>query len=287
MLDPSLYSQVREIVLSARNKVSAAASCAMVEAYWNIGKSIVEKQGGEARAEYGTRLISELSAKMTIDFGKGFTVANLQNMRQLYQAFPDFCTLCRNKGEVSAEIQRTAPAKQPEDSIRDPYVLEFLGLEQPASFFEKDLEQALIDHLQKFLLESGRGFSFVSRQKRFTLEEIHFYIDIVFYNYILKCFVLVDLKLGDLTQQDLEQMQTCVDYYTHKMMNDGDNPPIGILLCSDKNDTIVRYILSENTTQIFASKYRLHLPAEYELRAELNKEYTVLDNKNITNTICK
>ena len=188
-LDPSFYSQIKEILLSARNKVYATANFAMVEAYWNIGKSIVEKQGGEARAEYGKRLIAELSAKMTLDFGKGFTVANLQNMRLFYLTFPNFYTLCsklswshyrllmrvesgqarqfyleecakagwsvrqlerqihsffyerllssQNKCEVSVEIQRTAPAKQPEDIIRDPYVLEFLGLEPSASFFER------------------------------------------------------------------------------------------------------------------------------------------------------
>ena len=333
-LDPSFYSQIKEILLSARNKVYATANIAMVEAYWNIGKSIVEKQGGEARAEYGKRLIAELSAKMTLDFGKGFTVANLQNMRLFYLTFPNFYTLCsklswshyrllmrvesgqarqfyleecakagwsvrqlerqihsffyerllssQNKCEVSVEIQRTAPAKQPEDIIRDPYVLEFLGLEPSASFFEKDLEQALIDHLQKFLLELGRGFSFVARQKRFTFDGRHFYIDLVFYNYILKCFVLIDLKLGDLTHQDLGQMQMYVNYYTREMMNDGDNPPIGIILCADKSDTIVKYTLSENNTQIFASKYKLYLPTEDELRTELNREYKVLDNKNIT-----
>lgn len=188
----------------------------------------------------------------------------------------------QNKCEVSAEIQRTAPAKQPEDIIRDPYVLEFLGLEPSASFFEKDLEQALIDHLQKFLLELGRGFSFVARQKRFTFDGRHFYIDLVFYNYILKCFVLIDLKLGDLTHQDLGQMQMYVNYYTREMMNDGDNPPIGIILCADKSDTIVKYTLSENNTQIFASKYKLYLPTEDEFRTELNREYKVLDNKSIT-----
>ena len=158
----------------------------------------------------------------------------------------------------------------------------FLVLNRLHLFFEKDLEQALIDHLQKFLLELGRGFSFVARQKRFTFDGRHFYIDLVFYNYILKCFVLIDLKLGDLTHQDLGQMQMYVNYYTREMMNDGDNPPIGIILCADKSDTIVKYTLSENNTQIFASKYKLYLPTEDELRTELNREYKVLDNKNIT-----
>ena len=178
---------------------------------------------------------------------------------------------------MSDEISALAPAKAPEDIIRDPYVLEFLGLEPNASFFESDLEQALIDHLQKFLLELGRGFSFVSRQKRFTFDGRHFYIDLVFYNYILKCFVLIDLKLGDLTHQDLGQMQMYVNYYTREMMNEGDSPPIGIVLCADKSDTVVKYTLSEENTQIFASKYKLYLPTEDELRQELQREYHALE----------
>lgn len=165
----------------------------------------------------------------------------------------------------------------PEDIIRDPYVLEFLGLEQSSSFYESDLEQALIDHLQKFLLELGRGFSFVARQKRFTFDGEHFFIDLVFYNYILKCFVLIDLKTGKLTHQDIGQMEMYVNYYTREMMNEGDNPPIGIILCTDKSDTVVKYTLSENNTQIFASKYKLYLPTEDELRLELQREYNALD----------
>lgn len=200
----------------------------MVEAYWQIGKAIVEKQGGSQKSEYGSGLLKALSKQMTQDFGKGFTVANLKNMRQFY-------------------------------------------------FYESDLEQALINHLQKFLLELGRGFSFVSRQKRITFDGRHFYIDLVFYNYILKCFVLIDLKLGDLTHQDLGQMQMYVNYYTRELMNEGDNPPIGIVLCADKSDAVVKYTLPEDNLQIFASKYKLYLPTEEELRQELKAEYRALE----------
>lgn len=328
IVDLQFYSQIRDILSAARNKVYSAANFAMVEAYWHIGKSIVEKQGGETRAEYGAGLIAELAARMTADFGKGFTATNLKYMRQFYIAFPIRHTLrdrlswshyrllmrveneqarqfyldecaksvwstrqlerqinsffyerllsSQNKDKVAAEIQTLAPAKMPEDIIRDPYVLEFLGLEPSASFFESDLEQALIEHLQKFLLELGRGFSFVARQKRFTFDGRHFYIDLVFYNYLLKCFVLIDLKLGDLSHQDLGQMQMYVNYYTREMMNEGDNPPIGIVLCADKSDTVVKYTLSEQNTQIFASKYKLYLPTEDELRLELQREYNAL-----------
>ena len=139
------------------------------------------------------------------------------------------------------------------------------------------LEQALITHLQKFLLELGRGFSFVARQKRITFDGRHFRIDLVFYNYILKCFVLIDLKVGDLTHQDLGQMQMYVHYYERELMNEGDNPPIGIVLCADKSESVVKYTLPENETQIFASKYKLYLPSEEELLRELNQEYQALE----------
>ena len=269
---------------------------AMVEAYWNIGKSIVEQQGGEDKAEYGVRLIEELSKQMTNDFGKGFTVANLKNMRQFYTEeviksnwstrqlerqinsfFYERLLSSQNKEKVSEEIHKLDPAKVPEDIIRDPYVLEFLGLNPAADFYESDLEEALITHLQKFLLELGRGFSFVARQKRITFDGRHFRIDLVFYNYILKCFVLIDLKIGDLTHQDLGQMQMYVHYYERELMNEGDNPPIGIVLCADKSESVVKFTLPENETQIFASKYKLYLPSEEELLQELRREYRALE----------
>ena len=274
-------------------------------------------------------MLKELSKQMTQDFGKGFTVANLKNMRQFYLTFPNGYALrselswthyrllmrvenenarefymqeavksqwstrqlerqinsffyerllsSKNKEQVAAEIQTLEPAKKPEDIIRDPYVLEFLGLASNDDFYESDLEQALITHLQKFLLELGRGFSFVARQKRITFDGRHFRIDLVFYNYILKCFVLIDLKVRDLTHQDLGQMQMYVHYYERELMNEGDNPPIGIVLCADKSESVVKYTLPENETQIFASKYKLYLPSEEELLRELNQEYQALE----------
>ena len=186
----------------------------------------------------------------------------------------------KEKEPVRNEIFSLEKSIQAEDVIRDPYVLEFLGLEQVPSLFEKDLEQALIDHLQKFLLELGRGFSFIARQKRITFDGRHFFIDLLFYNYILKCFVIIDLKIGDLTHQDLGQMQMYVNYYTREMKNEGDNPPIGIVLCADKGDSVVRYTLSEENTQIFASKYKLYLPSEEELKRELEIECEILEREN-------
>ena len=328
-MNEKFYNEIKNILNIARNKVYKTANFVMVEAYWNIGKSIIEEQGGNEKAEYGAGLIKELSKQMTQDFGKGFTVTNLKYMRQFYLMFPNSHALrdelswthyrllikvendnardfymqeaaksqwstrqlerqinsffyerllsSKNKKQVADEIQTLEPAKKPEDIIRDPYVLEFLGLSSNDDFYESDLEQALITHLQKFLLELGKGFSFVARQKQITFDGRHFRIDLVFYNYVLKCFVLIDLKVGDLTHQDLGQMQMYVHYYERELMNEGDNPPIGIVLCADKSESVVKYTLPEKETQIFASKYKLYLPSEEELLRELNQEYQALE----------
>lgn len=329
-MDGQFYEQIKHILETARRKAYTAANSAMVEAYWNIGRHIVERQGGKSRAEYGSGLIKELSAQMTKDFSKGFTTTNLKYMRQFYITFPNGHALCdqlswshyrllmrienerarsfyldecvksrwstrqlerqintlfyerllssNDKAGVASEIKKLEPGRMPEDVIRDPYVLEFLGISPNADFYESDLENALITHLQKFLLELGRGFSFVARQKRFTVDGRHFRIDLVFYNYILKCFVLIDLKVGDLTHQDLGQMQMYVHYYERELMNEGDNPPIGIILCASKSESLVKYTLPENEKQIFASRYKLYLPSEEELLRELNREYSALEN---------
>jgi predicted nuclease of restriction endonuclease-like (RecB) superfamily len=198
----------------------------------------------------------------------GWSVRQLD--RQINSFFYERLLSSQDKKSVAEEIQQLEPKAEYEKIIRDPYVLEFLNLDANPHFYEKDLEQALIDHLQKFLLELGRGFSFVARQKHINFDGEHFYIDLVFYNYIVKCFVLIDLKIGKLTHQDLGQMQMYVNYYTREMMNEGDNPPIGIVLCADKSDSVVKYTLPEDNAQIFASKYMLYMPSEAELKKELN-----------------
>ena len=190
--------------------------------------------------------------------------------RQINSFYYQRILASKDKASVSAEINTLEPKPEYEKIIKDPYVLEFLDLPANEHFYESDLEQALIDHLQKFLLELGRGYSFVARQKHFNVDGRHFYIDLVFYNYILKCFVLIDLKIGDLTHQDIGQMQMYVNYYTRQMMNEGDNPPIGIVLCADKSDTLVEYTLPEDNKQIFAAKYLPYMPTKEELRRELN-----------------
>jgi predicted nuclease of restriction endonuclease-like (RecB) superfamily len=316
-----IYGQIKEILIAARVKAYSAVNFAMVEAYWLIGKQIVEAQAGSERAEYGTQLLKYLSEQLTQDFGKGFEERELRKIRQFYLAFPirdalrpelgwthyrlalrvadvkarnfyiEECVKSRwstrqlerqintlfyerllssqNKEAVAAEIQKTAPPLDPKDFIRNPVILEFLDIKPSPSLYEKNVETAIINHLQEFLLEMGRGFSFIARQKRFSFDGRDFYVDLVFYHYILKCFVLIDLKMGDLVHQDLRQMQMYVNYFTREMMNEGDNPPIGIILCTDKSEAVVRYTLAEDNRQIFASKYMLYLPTEQELKNEI------------------
>ena len=202
-----------------------------------------------------------------------------QLKRQIGTFYNERLLVSQDKDSVTNEMG--LPEKvEPKNIIRDSYVLEFLGLEGKTSFYEKDLEQAIINHLQKFLLELGRGFSFVARQQKITFDGRHFFIDLVFYNYILKYFVIIDLKLEDLTHQDLGQMQMYVNYYTREMMNEGDNPPIGIVLCADKSDQVVKYTLPEDNNQIFASKYKLYLPTEEEFKKELNLDNYVKKKEN-------
>jgi predicted nuclease of restriction endonuclease-like (RecB) superfamily len=324
-----LYSEIKSILTEAQAHVARAVNTVMVHAYWNIGRLIVEnEQQGAQRAEYGAQLITQLSRQLTLDFGKGFTEANLRYMRLFYQRFPirhalrdnlswthyrlltkvekenarsfyeDECSqenwstrelerqistltyermLMSSDKEVALrenrETARTTSQKyNPQDIIKDPYVLEFLGLQTAPHLTESELEDALITHLQRFMLELGKGFSFVGRQERLTLDGDHFYIDLVFYNRFLRCFVLVDLKTGKLTHQDIGQMQLYVNYYTRELREDHEEPAIGIILCADKNEAVVRYTLPENQSTIFASKFKLYVPSEEQLAQELQRE---------------
>jgi len=181
-------------------------------------------------------------------------------------------------------VRALVPKKDaaPAQVLRDPLVLESLGLGENSEFQEKDLERLLITHLQKFLLELGRGFSFVERQKRLTLDGEHYHVDLVFYNNLLKCFVLVDLKTDRLTHADLGQMQMYVNYYERELTNPGDNPPIGIVLCTDKGADLVRYTLPLNEKRIVATKYKLVLPTEAELLEEVRREQAALEDIGAT-----
>lgn len=181
--------------------------------------------------------------------------------------------------EVKQEAENKKEMMRPADIIKDPYVLEFLDVKANQKFYEHELEQAIIDKLQEFLLELGKGFCFVARQYRVTAEDSskHFHIDLVFYNYILKCFLLIDLKTTDLTHQDIGQMDFYVRYFEDRVKQENDNPTIGLILCTEKDKTIVKYSLLQESRQIFASKYKLYLPTEEELKKELERERNLVE----------
>jgi len=178
----------------------------------------------------------------------------------------------RDKGKVLALARRGQQVEVPADVMKDPFVLEFLHLDERTHWRERDLEQSIIDRLEAFLLELGKGFCFVARQKRVTLEGDHFYVDLVLYNRLLRCFVLVDLKLGKLTHQDLGQMQMYVNFFDRFQRAEHEAKTIGIVLCSEKNDAMAKITLPENNEQILAARYQMYLPTEEELRAELARE---------------
>ena len=328
-----IYSSIKEILANAREKAYKAVNFAMVEAYWNVGKIIVEAQGGNEKAEYGQTLVKNLSTKLTENFGKGFTITNLKYMRQFYLAFQIghalrdqlswthyrlllkvnreevrefYINECihgnwstrqlerqidsfyyqrilasQNRDLVRNEIHSLEADMKPEDIIKDPFVLEFMGLKDNRNFTEIEVEKALMDNLQEFLLELGRGFSFVARQKRITAEGDHFYIDLVFYNYILKCFVLIDLKVGKLSHQDIGQMDFYVRYYEKEIRSETDNPTIGIILSSERNETVVKYSVLEESRQLFSAKYLPYLPTEEELKKELKRERDMLETEKL------
>ena len=191
--------------------------------------------------------------------------------RQINSMLYERLLLSNEKEKVLAVARNQRIPESPTEVIKDPMVLEFLGLERKAAYYEKDLESAIISHIAEFLLEMGKGFSFVARQKRILLEDDEFFADLVFYNRLLRCFVVVELKTGKLTHQDLGQLQMYVNYYDRCEKQEDENPTIGILLCSDKNDTVVKMALPENNSTILASKYQLYLPTTEQLIREIDE----------------
>jgi len=192
--------------------------------------------------------------------------------RQIHSLFYERLLSSHYDESVRNEIYTLEPKKEvkPTDILKSTYILEFLGLEDSNKYHEKELEQAIIDNLQKFLLELGRGFTFVERQKRLAIGSKNFYIDLVFYNYVLKCFILIDLKIGEITHQDIGQMQMYTNYYKRELMNEGDNFPIGLVLGAEADRLVMEYTFPENNEQIFTAKYKTYLPTEEELKRELN-----------------
>lgn len=319
-----LYSSIRGILLTARNKAYNAINFVMVQSYWQIGKLITEEElGGKSRANYGKFIMKELSKKLTIDFGKGFDERELRKICQFYRCFPIRDTLrpelswshyrrlitvedngarlwymsesansmwstreldrqistlyydrllaSTDKKSVKEEAIQKLTELTPDDYIKDPVILEFLNLKNYPALRESTLEQALIDNLQSFLLELGRGFCFVARQKRMRYEDEDFYLDLVFYHSILKCHVLIDLKIGKLTHGDVGQMDSYIRMFDDLYKNPDDNPTIGLILCSQKNEAIAQYSVLNDAKQIFASKYKLTLPSPEILQQEIEK----------------
>ncbi len=367
----ALFGRVVSILEQARGNVVRAVNSNMVLAYWLIGREMVEGvQGGEKRAEYGKKMVQELSTQLTQQFGKGFSVSNLWYFKQFYQAYPHRCQILHPAGGESSEssiphpsgaelavygknpspdnastpafspqltwshyralmrvndieardfyereaiaggwdkrtlerqiqtsyyerlLTSAAPGKMleegrhlpvptsgPADALKNPYVLEFLGLPDVAAFHESDLERAIITHLQHFLLELGSGFAFVARQKHVRMEEQDRYIDLVFYHCRLKFYLLIDLKVGELEHGDVGQIDGYVRMYDALFTAPDDNPTIGLILCTEKNETVARYSVLNDRKQIFASKYMLCLPTEEQLRLEIEKERRLIESE--------
>lgn len=343
-----LIAEVRALVATARRAAASTINTLQVLTNFEIGRRIVEhEQKGEKRAEYGAELLKEISSKLTEEFGKGFSVSNLQLMRLFFveyspriqqtpsvklpepsspphagnsqtpsgklhnpfslswshyvllltikdrdersfyeieattggwslaelkrqktSALYERLALSRDKDGIRKLAAEGQVITTPEDVLREPYVLEFLGLQEKPDYSESDLETAIIDHLEHFLLELGKGFLFEARQKRFTFDEDHFFVDLVFYNRLLRCYVIIDLKLGKLAHQDLGQMQMYVNHFDRHVKRPDENPTVGLLLCQSKKDAIVELTLPKGAN-IHAREYQLYLPTRELLKKKL------------------
>ena len=329
-LTEQFISDIRTIILSARESAIRSVDTVRVQMYWKLGERIfIEEQKGQDRAEYGAYLLQNVALEIEKEFGSGFSVRQLERARQFYRTYPIATALrtqlnwyqyrlliqiddkdkreyyeleATNNNWTGRELERQINSglyerlllsndkkavlevarkkripESPTEIIKDPMVLEFLGLRPEATYYEKDLERALITNLQAFLLELGNGFSFVARQKRILLEDDEFFADLVFYNRLLRCFVVIELKTHKITHEDIGQLQMYVNYYDRNEKAPDENPTIGILLCADKNDTLVKYTLPENNNTILASRYQLYLPSEKQLAEQLKIELQELN----------
>lgn len=325
LVENSFYKEIKKLLQDARQKVYQSINSTMTLTYYKIGKRIVEEeQDGEKRAEYGKALLKNLSEQLSKEFGKGYSVDNLENMRRFYLSFSKSETVSRKfklswshyifltrieninerefyeneasenswslrelKREFNSGLyERLALSKDKKevttlskgqsinsakDIIKDPYILEFVGLPELSSYSESQLEQKLIDKLEHFLLELGKGFTFVARQKRITIDEKHFKVDLVFYNRFLKSFVVIDLKIGELKHQDIGQMLMYVNYFDRYEKQEDENPTVGIILCKDKSKALVELTLPKDNSQIYASKYLTVLPDKEEFKKILEE----------------
>ena len=335
VLENVLYDEIRTLVIDSRNHISTQINSELLKTYWEIGKKIViDEQNHSERAEYGKKLLKNLSKELTKEFGKGFSRSNLQNMRNFYLSYPicqtvsgklswsHYCELLsisdnqkrnfyekeainanwsvrefkrqistslyerlllssgkENKEKVLELALKGNEINTPSDIVKDPYVFEFLGIPEEKPILESDLEKALITHIEKFLLELGKGFMYVGSQQRVTLGNIHYYVDMVFYNKILRSYVLIELKTGKLMPEAVGQLNMYLNYYKEKVNDETDNSPIGIILCTDKDNIQAEYALGGISNTIFASKYTLYIPKKEMLKAELEKVIAAFETR--------
>jgi len=331
----NLFTDSQSMIEQAQFSAQSAVNIVLVQRNWLLGKRISEEGlYGEKRAEYGSKVIDELSKQLTEKNGKGFAKQNLYRFVQFYRTFPKIFstplrkssrmlswshylellrvtnaetrawyereatrenwsvrTLQRNintlyyerllMSQVTEPVVQEMREKTTEyeqnrlEFVKNPVIAEFLGVPQDKSFVESDLEQAIISNLQGFLMELGKGYAFVARQQHIKTDLDDYYIDLVFYNYILKCFVLIDLKTSKITHQDIGQMDMYVRMYDELKRSEGDNPTLGIVLCTETSEDIARYSVLHDNDHLFAAKYKLFLPTEEELRAEIEHQKVI------------
>lgn len=317
----NLIIEIKTLINQTKSSLLKTINSEMVKLYFEIGKRIIEnEQGGKLRAEYGKELLKHISQELTEEFGKGFSVSNLKQMRQFYTVYQKrqtlsgefnlpwshYCELIKIEDETKRlfyeryaieeglsvrDLKRQIQSlfyerlhlsiekksliiherdkfipESMEETLKDPYILEFLGLEERYEYNESDLEQAIMDNLQKFLLELGQGFSFMARQKRFTLDNDHFYIDLLFYNIYLKAYVVIELKTTKFKHEYSGQINFYLNYVKDQLNKEDDREPIGIILCTEKCNTQVQYSLIGIDKQIFPTKYKVSLPTQKDLQ---------------------
>jgi len=331
----ALVNEIASIITNARNNVAKQVNNELLNAYWNIGRVIVEDELKNNRGEYGKKQLLAISKNLTNKFGKGFSQSNLYNMKMFYTKYPIFQSLtgklswthyCEllyisdddkrsfyekeainanwsvrelkrqissslferlllsngetNKKKVLELALKGNEIAKPEDIVKDPYVFEFLGLPENKPMMESDLEEALVRQIEKFLLELGKGFMFVGTQQRITFGNTHYYVDMVFYNKILKSYVLIELKTIKLMPEAVGQLNMYLNYYTAEINDENDNPPIGLILCTDKGNVDMQYALGGLSNNIFASKYVTYMPDKEQLIAQVEAVLSSNDNKN-------
>lgn len=350
-LSSTLFKSIKHLIENAKNSIVRNINTTMLLTYFEIGRIIVEdEQDGRDRAEYAKEILKKLSKQLTKEFGRGYSISNLEYFRKFYLTFQDRIpqsmtgefrksqsligisaenlndetpsrtlpftlswthyiqllkienedernfyeieasqnnwsvreltrqynsaiyerlALSRDKEGVKQLAQKGQIIEKPTDVLKSHYVLEFLDLKEDSRYSESDLETQIINKLEHFMLELGKGFLFEGRQRRFTFDGDSFFVDLVFYNRLLKCFVLLDLKIGKLTHQDIGQMQMYVNYYDRKIRTKDENPTIGIILCKEENKTVIEFTLPENNKTIFAKEYKAILPSKEELKKQI------------------